>query len=125
MIAWQMAVAFIIGAIMSGLAGLVGMKIATYSNTRVTNRARETRDLGETLKVAYRGGSVMGLCVGGFRQGWHHHRLLDFRTRHGSARGHRARRGDDELVGTAHDVHADAFDGAQLFHHRDVQLCRR
>ncbi|MGI6157330.1 MAG: sodium-translocating pyrophosphatase [Saccharofermentanales bacterium] len=66
MIAWQMAVAFIIGAIMSGLAGLVGMKIATYSNTRVTNRARETRDLGETLKVAYRGGSVMGLCVGGF-----------------------------------------------------------
>lgn len=66
MITWQMAVAFVIGAIMSALAGFIGMKIATYSNVRVTNRARETRDLGETLKVAYRGGTVMGLCVGGF-----------------------------------------------------------
>ncbi|NLA71144.1 MAG: sodium-translocating pyrophosphatase [Clostridiaceae bacterium] len=66
MITWQMAVAFVIGAIMSALAGYIGMKIATYSNVRVTNKARITRSLGETLKVAYRGGTVMGLCVGGF-----------------------------------------------------------
>ncbi len=66
MITWQMAVAFVIGAVMSALAGYIGMKIATYSNVRVTNKARETRSLSETLKVAYRGGTVMGLSVGGF-----------------------------------------------------------
>ena len=42
------------------------MKIATYANVRVTNRARVTGDLGKTLKIAFKGGSVMGLCVAGF-----------------------------------------------------------
>ncbi|MBE5884432.1 MAG: sodium-translocating pyrophosphatase [Lachnospiraceae bacterium] len=65
-LAWQSAICFIIGVVMSGLAGLVGMKIATYANVRVSNKARETKSIGETLKVAFRGGSVMGLCVGGF-----------------------------------------------------------
>ena len=65
-ISWQAAIAFIIGAVMSASAGWVGMKIATYSNVRVTNKARETGDLGKTLKVAFKGGSVMGLCVAGF-----------------------------------------------------------
>ncbi len=65
-ISWQTACAFIIGAVMSASAGWVGMKIATYANVRVTNRARESKDLGKTLKVAFRGGSVMGLCVAGF-----------------------------------------------------------
>ena len=66
LISWQAAVAFIIGTVMSGAAGYVGMKIATYANVRVSNKARVTGELGETLKVAFRGGSVMGLCVGGF-----------------------------------------------------------
>ncbi len=65
-ISWQSAIAFIIGAVMSAAAGWVGMKIATYCNVRVTNKARESRDLGKTLKVAFKGGSVMGLCVAGF-----------------------------------------------------------
>lgn len=63
---WQPSVCFIIGVVMSGAAGWVGMKIATYANVRVSNRARETKDIGKTLKVALKGGSVMGLCVGGF-----------------------------------------------------------
>ena len=63
---WQAAVALIIGSVMSGCAGLVGMKIATYANVRVSNKANESRDIGQTVKVAFRGGSVMGLCVGGF-----------------------------------------------------------
>jgi len=63
---WQAAIAFVIGTIMSGAAGLVGMKIATYSNVRVSNEARLTKDIGKTVKVAFRGGSVMGLCVAGF-----------------------------------------------------------
>lgn len=65
-ISWQTALAFVVGAVMSASAGWVGMKIATYANVRVTNRARETKDLGKTLKVAFKGGSVMGLCVAGF-----------------------------------------------------------
>ncbi len=65
-ISWQAAIAFVIGAVMSAAAGWVGMKIATYCNVRVTNKARESRDLGKTLKVAFKGGSVMGLCVAGF-----------------------------------------------------------
>ena len=62
---WHAAVALIIGAVMSACAGFVGMKVATYANVRVSNRARETRDIGKTVKVAFKGGSVMGLCVGG------------------------------------------------------------
>ena len=63
---WEPSVCFIIGVVMSALAGYVGMKIATYSNVRVSNTARQTKDIGKTLKVALKGGSVMGLCVGGF-----------------------------------------------------------
>ena len=63
---WQAAVAFLTGSVMSGSAGLVGMRMATYANTRVANAARQTREIGRTVKVAFRGGSVMGLSVGGF-----------------------------------------------------------
>ncbi len=66
LISWQAGLAFVLGAVMSESAGFIGMKIATYANVRVANRARETKNLGETLKVAFRGGSVMGLSVGGF-----------------------------------------------------------
>jgi K(+)-stimulated pyrophosphate-energized sodium pump len=60
------AIAFVFGALMSASAGWVGMNIATISNVRVSNEARNTRNLGKTLRVAFRGGSVMGLSVGGF-----------------------------------------------------------
>jgi K(+)-stimulated pyrophosphate-energized sodium pump len=63
---WQPSVCFMIGTIMSACAGWVGMKIATYANVRVANTARKTKKIGETLKIALKGGSVMGLCVGGF-----------------------------------------------------------
>lgn len=65
-VGWYVGVAFVIGAVMSSLAALVGMRIATYANVRVSNTARTTKKLGQTLKVAFKGGSVMGLCVGGF-----------------------------------------------------------
>ncbi len=63
---WYVGIAFVLGASMSGLAGFIGMRIATISNVRVSNKARVSKSLGETLKVAYQGGSVMGLSVGGF-----------------------------------------------------------
>ncbi|MFA7099040.1 MAG: sodium-translocating pyrophosphatase [Eubacteriales bacterium] len=64
--------AYLIGAAMSSFAGLVGMKAAVIYNERVANEARlgvERKDkttLGKALNVAFRGGSVMGLSVGGF-----------------------------------------------------------
>ena len=63
---WEPSVCFIIRVVMSASAGWVGMKIATYANVRVSNTARKTKNIGSTLKVALKGGSVMGLCVGGF-----------------------------------------------------------
>lgn len=65
-VSWQTAIAFLIGALVSAAAGFVGMKIATYANVRVTNAANRTRDIGKTLKVAFKGGSVMGICVAAF-----------------------------------------------------------
>jgi K(+)-stimulated pyrophosphate-energized sodium pump len=65
-VSWHAGAAFVLGAVMSGTAGWIGMKIATIANVRVANKARQTGSLGETLKVAYVGGSVMGLSVGGF-----------------------------------------------------------
>ena len=62
-IEYSAGIAFIIGTLMSGLTGFVGMKCSTYANVRVANTARETKDIGKTLKVALRGGSVMGLPV--------------------------------------------------------------
>ncbi len=66
LVSWYTGVAFLIGAIMSSSAGWIGMRIAVIANVRVSNTARTTKSLGDTLKVAFQGGSVMGLSVGGF-----------------------------------------------------------
>lgn len=57
------ALSFILGAICSGLAGLIGMRVATKANVRTTNAARTS--LGKALEVAFAGGAVMGLGVVG------------------------------------------------------------
>tara|TARA_B100001115_G_scaffold184156_1_gene185414 strand:- start:1818 stop:4352 length:2535 start_codon:yes stop_codon:yes gene_type:complete len=57
------AVAFVIGAVFSALAGYVGMRIATKANVRTTEAARTS--LVAALKVSFTGGSVMGLGVAG------------------------------------------------------------
>ncbi|MDP5169858.1 MAG: sodium-translocating pyrophosphatase [Bacteroidia bacterium] len=57
------AVSFIVGAVCSGLAGFIGMRVATKANVRTTNAARTS--LGKALEVAFAGGSVMGLGVVG------------------------------------------------------------
>lgn len=59
-------VSFLLGIAMSGIAGFLGMKASTYANVRVANKARETKNIGQTLKVALRGGSVSGLSVSCF-----------------------------------------------------------
>jgi len=60
---WLVAASFIVGALCSGLAGFFGMRVATASNMRTTNGARES--LGKALMVAFSGGTVMGMSVVG------------------------------------------------------------
>ena len=60
---WLVAVSFIVGAICSGLAGYIGMKVATKANVRTTNAAQHS--LGKALEIAFSGGSVMGMGVVG------------------------------------------------------------
>ncbi len=55
------AFSFIVGAFFSGLAGYLGMQIATKANVRTTNAARTS--LNKALQVAFSGGAVMGLSV--------------------------------------------------------------
>lgn len=59
---WQ-AAAFVTGATCSALAGFFGMRVATTANGRAAYAAR--RGLSPALRVAFCGGSVMGLCVVG------------------------------------------------------------
>ena len=60
---YLVAVSFVVGALCSGLAGFIGMKVATKANVRTTNAAQES--LGKALEIAFSGGAVMGLGVVG------------------------------------------------------------
>ena len=60
---WMIAVAFVIGAVFSALAGFIGMRIATKANVRTANAARTS--LSKALSVSFGGGAVMGLGVAG------------------------------------------------------------
>lgn len=57
------ALSFVIGAVCSAMAGFIGMRVATKANVRTTNAART--GLSHALKIAFTGGSVMGLGVVG------------------------------------------------------------
>ncbi|MES2329720.1 MAG: sodium-translocating pyrophosphatase [Bacteroidota bacterium] len=60
---WSIAVAFILGAFFSALAGFIGMRVATKANVRTAQAARTS--LSQALKVSFTGGSVMGMGVAG------------------------------------------------------------
>ncbi len=66
-LAWQIsvpsAVCFVFGAFCSALTGYIGMKIATKSNGKTSCAAM--KGMNEALKVAFTGGSVMGMTVVG------------------------------------------------------------
>jgi K(+)-stimulated pyrophosphate-energized sodium pump len=59
---WLAGGAFLLGCILSLLAGFIGMKAATFANVRTTEAAR-TGDRAKALLTALDGGAVMGLCV--------------------------------------------------------------
>lgn len=60
---WMIVPAFILGAIFSGFAGNIGMRIATDANSRTAEAAKTS--LPNALKVSFGGGTVMGLGVAG------------------------------------------------------------
>lgn len=61
---WTTAVLYVIGALLSVLAGFFGMNVATKGNVRTAWAARES-GMPKALKIAFRSGAVMGLCVSG------------------------------------------------------------
>jgi len=63
-VGWQASLAFICGASLSALAGYIGMMAATKANSRVAFAAKE-KGMPEALKVAFNGGSILGLSVVG------------------------------------------------------------
>ncbi|HEX2846223.1 MAG TPA: sodium-translocating pyrophosphatase [Chitinophagaceae bacterium] len=60
---WSIAIAFVIGAVLSALAGFIGMKAATKANVRTAQAARTS--LSKALNVSFTGGAVMGVGVAG------------------------------------------------------------
>ncbi|GAG90779.1 unnamed protein product, partial [marine sediment metagenome] len=60
---WQLAIAFIVGALFSAVAGNIGMRTATMANTRTAEGAKKS--LSKGLTIAFSSGAVMGLVVVG------------------------------------------------------------
>lgn len=60
---WWVSVAFVFGAICSGLAGYIGMNIAIRANGRTAAAAQKS--LNQGLRVSFRSGAVMGMCLVG------------------------------------------------------------
>lgn len=59
----EIGLSFIVGGILSALAGFIGMNLSVRANIRVANIAKE--GIKKALRVAVRGGAVTGLCVTG------------------------------------------------------------
>ena len=63
-IGWMTAILYIFGAALTMLASLFGMRTATKGNVRTASSAMSS-GIGKALKVSFRSGAVMGLCVAG------------------------------------------------------------
>ncbi len=61
---WTTAGLYVVGALFSVLAGFFGMNVATKGNVRTAQAAKDS-GMPKALKIAFRSGAVMGLCVSG------------------------------------------------------------
>ncbi|MDR0221036.1 MAG: sodium/proton-translocating pyrophosphatase, partial [Lachnospiraceae bacterium] len=60
----EMVIAYIVGTIFSGIAGVIGMRVATVANVK-TAEAAAKGGIGASFLAGFRGGSVMGMAVVG------------------------------------------------------------
>ncbi|MDP2587254.1 MAG: sodium-translocating pyrophosphatase [bacterium] len=63
-VSWQSAVGFAAGAVISALAGYIGMRIAVVANVKTAEAAKDS--ISKALRVAFTAGTVTGMVVVGF-----------------------------------------------------------